>query len=226
MFCLQKVIKSKYHQYHLKYEIWQFNRYRKLYDTFSFDHKKRTANKWLKQFPEQAHFNYTPIKHWLDTIVPKPVSVIEIGGWRGDLAELALSSFENIELWHNYDLISLNGHQKCNDSRYKLISLEDDLWHLSLSSDYNALIATHVIEHLKWAELIELIKWIPPGIRTVLLEAPLPASDEDINWKGDHSSHILEKGWEQVILLMERHMFSVDYRDGNTYIFKRSDSNV
>lgn len=221
MCCLLKIIKSKYHQLHFKYEIYQFNRYRRLYDSFSFDYKKKITNKWLRQYPEQAHFNYIPIKNWLDNIVEKPVSVLEIGGWRGDLAVLALSTSDYIKLWHNYDLIKLNSYQKCYDKRYKLISLDDDLWHLSLTTEYNALIATHVIEHLKWKELNELINWIPVSIRTVLFEAPLPASNGNIDWKGDHSSHILEKGWEQVIHLMESHRFKVDFSEDITYIFKR-----
>ena len=92
---------------------------------------------------------------------------------------------------------------------------------MSLHYEYNALIATHMIEHISWRELTELINWIPEGIRTVLFEAPLPASDENISWKGDHSSHVLEKGWEQVISEMKNHSFSVDYSEDNTFIFRR-----
>jgi hypothetical protein len=218
---LIKFIKNKYHQYRLKYEISQFNRFRRLYDTFSFDHRKKLANKWLIKYPEQAHFNFTPVSYWLENIVSRPTSVLEIGGWRGDLAEKALSSFDHIKLWHNYDLLNLNNYQKCNDERYKLVSLEDFLWHLPLNIEYNALIATHTIEHFKWRELIELISWIPAGIKTVLFEAPLPVSHENYNWKGDHSSHILEKGWEQVKSEMKNRGFSVNFSERNTYIFMR-----
>jgi hypothetical protein len=216
-------IKSKYHKYLLKYEIYQFDRYRRLYDSFSFNYKIRKAGKWLKQYPEQAHFNFTPVNHWLENIVEKPASVLEIGGWRGDLAEKALSSFEHIKLWHNYDLLKHNNYQNCYDIRYKLISLEDYIWCLALNYEYNALIATHMIEHINWKEFLQLINWIPKSIKTVLFEAPLPTSCENINWRGDHSSHILEKGWKQVKTEMENHRFTVEYTADNTVIFKRLD---
>lgn len=212
---------GKYQLSRLKYEIFQFDRYRKFYDTFSFDYKVKIANKWLKQYPEQAHFNIAPINHWLENIVEKPASIIEIGGWRGDLAEKALSSFEHIKLWHNYDLIKNNNLQKCYDNRYKLISLDDYIWHLPVNNEYNALIATHMIEHINWKEFSALTNWIPTSIGTVLFEAPLPASNENINWKGDHSSHVLEKGWEQVIDEMKNQRFLVAFAKDNTVIFKR-----
>ena len=221
MYNIKRILVNKYLQYFQIYEIHRLDRYRKKYDSLSFRSKIKKANKWLKLYPEQGHFNLTPINYWLENIVDRPVSVLEIGGWRGDLAEKVLLSFEHINLWHNYDLIKQNSYQKCHDNRYKLISMEEDLWHMFLKFEYNALIATHMIEHINWKEFIELINWIPESIRTVLFEAPLPASNEKINWKGDYSSHVLEKGWEQVITEMKRHRFSVDYSEGNTFIFKR-----
>jgi hypothetical protein len=218
---IKSVLSGKYQQYKWKFETWQFDRYRKLYDSFSFDYKIDLASKWLIQFPEQAHFDIIPVTYWLESIVPNPSLILEIGGWRGDLAEKVLLTFKHIEIWHNYDLLKNNNYQKCYDKRYKLISLEDYLWHLSLNCEYNALIAKHMIEHINWKEFIELAKWIPAGIRTVLFEAPLPPSGENINWKGDHSSHILEKGWEQVINEMKSYGFSVIYAEKNTVIFLR-----
>jgi hypothetical protein len=217
----QRVLTDKYRKYKWKNEVLHFDMYRKSYSSFNFNDKIKMAHKWLMRYPEQAHYTYDPINYWLENIVENPASVLEIGGWRGDLAEEALSSFKNIKLWHNYDLLKLGNFQKCNDSRYKLISLDDYLWNQSLNYEYNSLIATHMIEHICWSELFKLIRWIPAGISTVLFEAPLPASDNNINWKGDHSSHVLEKGWEQIVVEMKNQMFSVDYTEGNTFIFRR-----
>jgi hypothetical protein len=187
----------------------------------SFRQRKLLANKWLKQFPEQAHFNYEPIHQWLKNEIPRPGNIIEIGGWRGELALKAFSSFDHIKKWHNYDLLENNHYQKCTDTRYSLITLDNYIWNVSLDQEYNALIATHMIEHISWKELKLLIKWIPESIRTVLFEAPLPSSAENFSWKGDHSSHVLEKGWEQVVNEMKKNDFSVDFSSENTYIFRR-----
>ncbi|TAL60328.1 MAG: hypothetical protein EPN88_16120 [Bacteroidetes bacterium] len=216
-----RILKNIYLKCKHKYEVYRFDRYIKLYDTYSFNYKRKMANKWLKQYPEQAHFDYDPVKYWFEDIVEKPVSVIEIGGWRGDLAEKALSSFEFITLWHNYDLIKNNNYQKCNDYRYKLISLNGYLWSQPLNNEYNSLIATHMVEHINWKEFTELANWIPECIKTVLFESPLPQTHENYNWKGDHSSHVFEKGWEQVIAEMKNHRFTVVYNIINSVIFKR-----
>jgi hypothetical protein len=218
---IKKVLLVIYQKYRWKFQTWQFNRYRKLYASFSFEYKVKLANKWLIQYPEQAHFDINPIIYWFENVVEKPTSVLEIGGWRGDLAKKVLSSFKHIEKWHNYDLINYNAYQKCYDKRYKLISLNDYIWHASFNNEYNALIATHMIEHISWQEFTKLTEWIDESIKTVLFEAPIPQSNENINWKGDHSSHILEKGWEQVINEMKRNGFSVNYKEKNTVIFTR-----
>jgi hypothetical protein len=218
---LIRVLKNIYYKIQRKYLICQLDRYRKSYNSFSFDYKKKMAGKWLKQYPEQAHFDITPIKYWLENSVPRPASVLEIGGWRGDLAEIVLSSFGHILLWHNYDLIKYNDYQKCSDKRYKLFTLEKDLWFKSPECEYNALIASHMIEHINWIEFTKLCEWIPESVKTVLFEAPLAKSAENFKWKGDHSSHVLEKGWEQVITEMRNHGFSVDYSENNTVVFKR-----
>jgi hypothetical protein len=132
-----------------------------------------------------------------------------------------LASFSEIEYWHNYDFLDDRVSQRCNDPRYKLITLDDYLWNRPVSYDYNALIATHMIEHINWTELNLLVNWLPSGIKTVLFEAPLPDDAENHSWKGDHSSHVLEKGWLQITGVMERMGFTAKKSEGNTYTFLR-----
>jgi hypothetical protein len=120
MINLKKVLTDIISKYKWEYEIYRLDRYRRLYDSFSFSYKNKKAAEWLIQYPEQAHFNYTPIKYWLENLVTKPTFVLEIGGWRGD-----------------------------------------------------------------------------------------------------HSSHVLDKAWEQIVNEMKNHGFSVDFIEDKTYIFKR-----
>lgn len=210
-----------YGKFKLNYETQYFDRYRARYHKLSFDDKKELTKKWLIKYPEQAHFNYLPINTWLKEILPVTGRIIEIGGWRGDMAHRALSEFEEIECWHNYDLIPNNLSQKCSDSRYRLITLDNYIWNIPVSTYYNALIATHMIEHLNWDELTKLIKWIPDSISTVLFEAPVPEDAENYSWYGDHSSHVLEKGWLQICEEMQKVGFTVNCSQADTYIFVR-----
>jgi len=218
---IAKVFLSKCRDYKMKNEINEFNNYRKKYNSLSFSDKKRIACRWSKKYPEQAHFNFEHVDFWLRYIVNGHPKVLEIGGWKGDLALKALSSFKNIQIWHNYDIIESEPYQRCNDYRYKYIILEDYIWNKSLEIEYNVLIATHVIEHFSWSEFVSLISWISTNIETVLFEAPIPYTGENINWTGDHSTHILEKGWEQVITEMQNYGFKDLNRMDNTVIFKR-----
>ncbi len=218
---LKKYLSGKFYKYLTIFQIRQFDRYRKTYNSLTFKNKVKLASKWLLKYPEQVHFKYGPVEHWFKYIVQEPAFIMEIGGWRGDLALKALRQFDQIKLWHNYDLLKSNENQKCSDERYRLISLDDYLWNKTLEYNYNALIATHMIEHLSLQELKKLIKWIPQKITTVLFEAPLPLSSDNINWKGDHSSHVLEKGWQQVIGEMKKNGFTAVYSEDNSYIFNR-----
>ena len=101
-------LKDIYRRCRRKYQTYKFNRYRRLYKSFTFAYKIRMANKWLRQYPDQSHFDFNPIKFWFEEIVSRPVSVLEIGGWRGVLANKSLSQFEHINLWHNSIVIKLN----------------------------------------------------------------------------------------------------------------------
>ncbi|MBF0226309.1 MAG: glycosyltransferase family 2 protein [Desulfobacterales bacterium] len=214
-------VKNRIYRMKRSLEIKNFDTYRKKYDTFSFQVLVKKADKWLHQYPEQANFNLPPIIYWFDNFVSKPASVLEIGGWRGDLAMTLLPKYKFIDLWHNYDLITDKSTQKCSDVRYKQISLKDYIWNIPVAKIYNSLIATHMIEHIKWRELLLLINWIPEHITSVLFEAPLDKSNENIDWTGDRSTHILEKGWAEIIHEMAKNGFKQVYTNGNTIIFIR-----
>src|SRR5512138_1391188 len=114
-----------YNRFKRNNEVRKFDKYRRNYDSFSFTDKVIITNKWARKYPEQAHFNYEPIKFWLENIVTKPVYILEIGGWRGDLATRALASFDQIIVWHNFHLLKTEINQNCHDDRYKLISMND-----------------------------------------------------------------------------------------------------
>ena len=76
---IKRGLSGRYHNYKWKFQTWQFNRYRKRYDSYSFNHKVKLANKWLVQYPEQAHFDINPINYWFENIVVRPTSVLESG---------------------------------------------------------------------------------------------------------------------------------------------------
>ena len=201
--------------------IKHMDNYRKNYDELSFEKLVETANIWLHLYPEQASYDLPLVLKWMEKETPKPTFVLEIGGWRGDLAKSILQNNHAIQCWDNYDVISDASTQKCTDNRYQLIPLNDYIWNTIVDKKYNTLIATHMIEHLKWHELTQLIHWIPNNIQTVLFEAPIAHSAQNFNWKGHHSTHILEKGWKQIIEEMQSNHFVKIFSEKDTVIFNR-----
>ena len=202
-------------------EIKKLDIFRNQYDSISFKQLVKMANEWLHEYPEQASFDLPLIELWFDKFVNKPTYILEIGGWRGDLAESILSKNDFILCWDNFDLISDTSTQKCHNKRYQQIHLSNYIWDCKVDIKYNSLIATHVIEHLKWRELVLLIRWIPDNIKTVLFEAPIVQSAENFDWTGHYSTHILEKGWEQVINEMRFNNFVKVFSEKDTVIFTR-----
>lgn len=201
--------------------IKRLDKFRKEYDKISFQKLVKKSNIWLHQYPEQASYNLSLIQLWFENYVSKPAFVLEIGGWRGDLAKTILHDYIFINCWDNFDIISDASTQKCSDERYQLVPLSDYIWNIEVEKKYNALIASHMIEHIKWHELTQLIRWIPDNIHTVLFEAPIVQSAQNYSWKGHFSNHILEKGWEQVIEEMRNCNFVEVFSEKDTVIFTR-----
>ncbi len=205
--------------------IREMDLFRENYDLMTFGQLVDIANDSLHKYPEQAHYTLPFVFQWIENHVPRPARVLEIGGWRGDLARDILSRYGFVEEWDNFDVISDQSTQKCKDNRYRQIPLSDYIWNLDLSEKYNALIATHMIEHLKWRELLLLMRWIPAKIQTVLFEAPVVQSADNFDWTGNHSTHILEKGWKQIVEEMDKNGFVKIFAEKDTVIFKRKIDN-
>jgi glycosyltransferase involved in cell wall biosynthesis len=218
-------VKRSFYQRRNLWEIRKFDAYRTEYDTMSFRTLAKRTDSLRRQCPERAHFSLPPVVYWFDNVVARPAAVLEIGGRRGDLAMKMLSKYEFISCWHNYDIMTDKNAQKCSDPRYTHIIPEDYIWNLPVDRSCNALVATRVIEHMKWRELLLLIGWIPEHITSVLLEAPIKKSVENYDWTGDRSTRILEKGWEQVIREMQKTGFEAIYSKGDTVVFVRSHQN-
>ncbi len=135
------------------------------------------------------------VQRWIENYVQKPGFILEIGGWRGDLADAILKDYDFIHCWDNHDVSPDQSTQKCHHEFYQQIPLGNYFWNLKTDSKYNALIVSHMIEHIKWRELVLLIRWIPENIKTVLFEATIAQSAENFDWAGHFSTHIFEKGF-------------------------------
>lgn len=96
-------------------------------------------------YPEQAHFQRDLAVKELMRVAPE--EVLEIGGWRGDLAALILSSpaGATVRRWTNVDISPrLATVQKCKDPRYRLVIPKGFIWEVGIEDVFDTVVATHL----------------------------------------------------------------------------------
>lgn len=175
---------------------FNFNEWREKYSSYSFKEQKEIINRLELRYPNQRQFNFKEVSNFLRNI-PKP-KVLELGGWKGELASQILTENKSIILWHNYDICS-NAIDKsvCKDKRFRGILLTDFAWNLNIFSEYNTCVLSHVIEHIKKHELEKFFNKIK-HIKYIFIDAPLNSPYLLRGWKNYAGTHILECGWDGV----------------------------
>ncbi|MEE9439557.1 MAG: hypothetical protein V3V14_11195 [Saprospiraceae bacterium] len=170
---------------------FNFNKYRKEYDSYSFKQLQEIYNELELLYPKQEHFTTEYIERFL-TNIPSP-KIMELGGFKGELASQILAKNKRILLWHNYDICP-NSIEKtmCKDKRYKAILLEDFAWNLDIFDSYNVCILSHTIEHIKQKQLKRFFDKIK-NVKYIYIEAPMRLS-----WNNTPTTHILECGWKAI----------------------------
>lgn len=157
-----------------------------------------------RNWPEQAHFDRPTAEKELGGIAPK--DVLELGGWRGDLAAFILSSDagRTIHQWVNVDIApQLVSMQRCEDIRYRLVIPQTWFWKTTIEDVFDCAVATHFIEHLTLEQFILILEKLRcmEKVKTIYFESPLTETGE--GWAGYYGSHILPIGWGEVRRLIE-----------------------
>ncbi len=177
-----------------------FDTWRKLYNDLTLFEQEQFGRDMEAAYPHQQSFtlgHYTDLLHRFAS--PR---IIEIGGWKGELATACLEQAPWIQSWHNIDYCAPAVEKTtCKDDRY-IASCPTHFHWFKDKREVNAdlLIAAHVIEHLTDEDLESLILWIK-GIPAVIFEAPIGRGESD--WTGYIGTHILKMGWARINELMD-----------------------
>jgi hypothetical protein len=157
----------------------------------SFAEQQAFYERVAEEYPRQQSFDLEATQRAFNTIGELGLTVVELGGWDGALAEFMLAR-GGIVSWVNYDIVAVP--QVCEHPAYRLEVLDGYLWERPvLVAD--VFVATHTIEHLTAEQLARLLDML--WVSYLYLEAPLPSAGP-VNWTGYSGSHILELNWEQV----------------------------
>jgi hypothetical protein len=200
----------------------EFNNWRKNYNRMTYEEHQSFYNLLLQHFPHQSqHTKDWVFRFFANLYNEGKLSILEIGGWDGELADYILKRYKNIEKWDNYEISELAKEKVvCRDERYCVNVPNDFIWNIILPDHYNILLSSHTIEHITENNFQTLIKNLPPSIKWIYFEAPLPLK-HGRHWHNDFSTHILEWSWEDITLFMKEQGYELEDMGRNVRIYKR-----
>lgn len=169
-----------------------FDAWRRDYDRLTYADHVEFYRQVAEVYPDQQHYNAAAVREFLSGISG---NVLEIGGWKGELAAEILPDHPDITGWLNIEIAPQAVTQSaCSDLRYSVVVLDTFIWDSERDlSEYPTVIASHVIEHMKKADVVKLLGRLR-HIERLYVDAPLP--EQPSAWDHGESSHIIEVGWK------------------------------
>lgn len=147
--------------------------------------------------------------------VPEGSGVVELGGWRGEMASMILAMRPDLWDWCNLEICAdAVVRPVTDDPRYRPVHPRRWPWELPPERHEVAVLA-HVIEHISELQFRQLVPWLVASeVRHVYVEAPL--HDARRSWRHSTSAHVLELGWNVILPFFAEYGFHVrerhDYR--------------
>lgn len=176
--------------------------WRNAYPTLTYAEQQAFHSDLYAQHPNQRHYNERLVAAAIKRV--QPTTVIELGGWDGELAHAMLNQYPTIEEWTNVEVC--REAARAGDGinpRYHAPILND--WYWTHTWEADLFIASHTIEHLTAEHLDRTIA--ATKAQALFLDAPL--QDEGLTWRGSTTTHILNIGWRDVTQLCARHGYQL-----------------
>jgi len=171
-----------------------FDQWRADYGRMTDDQQRAFYDDLERNYPDQRHYTAALVDRFLT--IASPRSVLEMGGWKGELAGAMLARHSTIEAWTNYELSARAiAATTCRDLQYRAVPCGFRWWTAADVPWADAFIASHVIEHLSDADCVSLLSAV--RARHVYLEAPLHTR-QTAGWAGYCGSHIMSMDWPQI----------------------------
>lgn len=157
--------------------------------------------------PSQQHYPLAVLAPWLRQVQG---GVVELGGWRGELARDILAATPTITGWHNHEVCRWAAtNPATTDPRYT--ATVDDCWLWEQGPLTGAMfVASHALEHLSDAHVAALVAQL--RTHQVLVCSPLEHAGQ--TWGAYHGSHMLQLGWEGLGELLGRQGYTLVWGNG------------
>jgi hypothetical protein len=166
---------------------------------------------WARH-PDQRHCSPDLLAAFFATVA-SGVAVLEVGGWRGEMAAHILAQRPDLRSWLNLEICrGAVGQPVLDDPRYRGMFPPAWAWDMALIERHEVAVLAHLIEHISAAQLGRLVPWLAEnGVRQVYVESPL--ADGPRSWRRSTTAHLLEIGWEGVVALFGEHGYRVKHRE-------------
>lgn len=170
-----------------------WNQWRANYATTSFTDQLRFYSQLAKDYPHQRWGSIDPIIEAFRAVSPR--RVVEVGGWKGELATDAANAGLSFDSWTNYEISDVAVDPSA-PSWYQHERLTDWVWNYEGLSKPDMLLFVHSAEHMLLAEVVKTVEAFGKP-EVVLIQSPL--DNEPINWNNFNGTHIIEVGWDGIL---------------------------
>jgi hypothetical protein len=173
------------------------------------------------RYPDQKHHNLDFFLSQLGRFLKPGSTVVEFGGWKGELAERCLNLHPEIERWVNFEVCDAAFQDTVVDSRryFRGPGVNKFDWFCETEDlRGDIFVSAHAIEHLADEHLFHLLH-AARKVPVLLLEAPLEPVEND--WRGYGGTHILRMGWRPIVELLARLGYSHRCYNEHCWVFTK-----
>lgn len=195
-----------------------FDKWRALYYDLTLEEQEQFGRDMEEKYPHQQSYTLSNFEHLFNRF--PGCHVLEIGGWKGELADTCLKKFD-IKGWHNIDYCRAAVEKSiCHPARYSAYCPSNFFWFKGDRSHMaDIAIAAHVIEHLTDEDCFDLMRYLN-GISRIMFEAPI-AMNGETTWDGYIGTHILKMGWDKICDHMKSMGYSVEQINPHCFLFTK-----
>jgi len=174
----------------------QFNDYRKVYSSLTFNELKKQHEQWYRKYPLQSRFEkrffVNCFKHVVKTL-KRNLFVVELGGFEGALALEILKMYPTMQ-WLNVEIIKHTMKRGLEKYRYTEHVLSEQLWREKLDlRKYDVFVSSHTLEHLSNVQVKRLFEYlILNNMQYLILDIPVRPNGQ--TWYKYSGTHVLMMG--------------------------------
>lgn len=175
---------------------WDFYRDNYIAGKYSHQDLININNQLYTKIPEQVYFHPAWVR-WFFQNFQETIRVMELGCYRGELAQQMMLIHSQIVRWTGFDICKLAlMDEVVQQDQFHPIFLEQPVWTHPFEL-HDIFVSTHTLEHMTWDEVVKVFDRIQESeIYGVHLE--LPVREEGKVWRGGGSTHVLIKGRQHI----------------------------